>query len=82
MILPNKHITVSESLLGFGAILLNHIRSSIHVDDLWVKFESLDQDTGFAAPQSFDNFILTLDLLFMIGLIELESDGKVRRATR
>jgi hypothetical protein len=80
MILPDKHIFLAESLLGFGAILISLLKTSMHVDDLWLKFTTFSDQSGYPAYQSFDNFLLTLDLLYMIGLLELENDGKVRRA--
>ena len=80
MIVPTKHISVAESILGFGAVLLEGISGSIHVDDLWRRFHRINNSKDYPSYQSFDNFILALDLLYIVGLIELEADGSVTRA--
>ncbi|MDK2951994.1 MAG: phospholipid/cholesterol/gamma-HCH transport system ATP-binding protein, partial [Kosmotogales bacterium] len=40
MILPKKHINLSESYFGFGGFLLKFITEPISIDNLWKKFNS------------------------------------------
>lgn len=72
MILPTKHISVNNSFLGLGGIILVHLNQSKTVTTLW---NEVSKKPEFA---SFERFILTLDLLYMIGAIELE-EGLLRK---
>lgn len=63
MILPNKNIKLSQSLLGTGAIVLEEIKSGQTVSSLWEKVKSYNQ------IQAFEKFVLTLDLLYALNLI-------------
>jgi len=72
MILPSKHIKLSNSLINTGAVLLNRLDGDYTVTLLWDKTRSLSE------IKSFERFILGLDLLFMLGLIEYR-DGLIVR---
>lgn len=75
MILPTKHIPIRHSLLGqAGAIWRRHQRP-ITVSRLWDQFEDSEEF------RSFDRFVLALDLLFLLGLFEIER-GLIRKAGR
>ena len=81
MILPTKHISFSESILGLGAALLELLEQRAHVDELWKKFEKINNTDAYPAYQTFDNFLLALDLLYLLGLLDLEDEGSVCRAS-
>ncbi|WP_416309705.1 ABC-three component system middle component 6 [Spirulina sp. 06S082] len=72
MILPTKHIPVKNSFLGLGGIILVHLDRSKTVTALWNEVSARPE---FA---TFERFILTLDLLYMIGAIELK-EGLLRK---
>jgi hypothetical protein len=74
MILPNKHVSLNKSLLGAGAELLPLITETDSVSTIWQK--ALQQ----TQIRSYSRFILVLDFLFLIGLIDL-SEGMVCRRT-
>ena len=73
MILPTKHITCNNSLIGVGAIILNDINKPISVVKLWEKLKN-DKSIG-----TYERFVLALDLLFIIGAITL-SKGLIRKS--
>jgi hypothetical protein len=74
MILPQKHIHLSESMFGLGGIIISLIEEKTSVDDLWEKYkQSYEKNSSFR--HGFDSFILTLDYLFLIGAIELDDSG-------
>jgi len=76
MILPSKHISFSQSLLGYGSYLLKKIGTGKSVDELY-EISQLDYKNGlYSSKQSFDNLILTLVFLYSIGVID-EHDGTV-----
>lgn len=72
MILPTKHVSIRNSLLGVGAIILEHLNYPRTVASLWT---TLSKNPEIA---TFERFVLALDLLYMIGAIELE-EGLLRR---
>ncbi len=67
MILPTKHVPANESLIGVGAIILQEIRKPISVSMLW-KIIREDESVG-----TYERFILTLDMLHILGIIFLDS---------
>lgn len=83
-ILPEKHLRNSESLLGIGAIILAMLKTGEKdVDSLW-KEVALNEAIALRlhGSVSFDEIILAIDFLFLIGTIEINSDGKVSYASR
>jgi len=75
MILPTKHIKLSNSLLNLGAVLLNNIDHKYTVTLLWDKARTLTE------VKTFERFTLGLDLLFMLGLIEFR-EGLITRVVK
>jgi hypothetical protein len=74
MILPSKTCSLSNSLLGFGTVVLESMTSPTTVTSLWEKIHSDDQQI------TFEKFILTLDLLYLLSVIEFDQ-GLLRRKT-
>lgn len=76
MILPTKHIRISESLIGLGGYLLKLLSEPMTIDDLWIKFSKYN-NKKYPAYHNFDNLVLSLNLLFMIGIIEINNNGEL-----
>ena len=72
MVMPTKHTTVARSILGVGATLLAMLDAPRTVSALW------DQAKRNPAIGSYVRFLLGLDLLFILGAVELRG-GRVRR---
>lgn len=75
MILPDKHVPPGDSLLGVGAVILGQLGQSKSVTALW---ESVRANPHVA---TFERFALTLDLLYLLGALELR-DGRLVRRTQ
>lgn len=75
MILPTKHIRLSNSLISVGAVLLKHMDNNHTVTALWNTANILPE------VRTFERFTLGLDLLFMMGAVEFR-DGLLRRASK
>jgi hypothetical protein len=73
MILPTKHINPLDSLLGVGALILERLKTTKTVTQLWDEMRELPQVV------TFERLVLGLDLLYMMGLVELDG-GVIRRA--
>ncbi len=72
MILPDKNISLSHSLLGMGSIIITELTVPQTVSSLWEKARNYEE------IKTFEKFILTLDLLYILGLIEFD-EGIIRR---
>lgn len=82
MILPSKHLSQDRALLSVGARLLAQLSQPKTMSALWeeVSGPSTTQD-GKRPALRYDAYVLTLDLLFLMGAIELR-DGRLGRKTR
>lgn len=79
MILPTKHLGLNKSLLGVGADVLRILDQPMSVSRLWDELKQ--SRAGLESHRiSFDWFILTLDLLFVVGAVEYQR-GRVTRGS-
>ena len=72
MILPNKFLEEKDSLLYVGALLLDKLDIPSSVSELW------NQVNDNKSVNNYERFIITLDMLYVLNLIELKND-KIRR---
>lgn len=76
MILPTKGIPPRSALISLGGEILRLLTETKTISRLWDDFR---KSRIPAADVTFDWFILSLDLLFLIGAIDFER-GRIRRA--
>ena len=79
MIMPTKHVRAERALIGVGAEVLAIMREPMTVSRLWNEIRDRRSVSSPNAPIDYNWFILALDLLFMIGVIETRT-GVVSRA--
>lgn len=72
MILPNKFLEEKDSLLYVGALLLNKLDVPNSVSELW------NQVNDNKSVNNYERFIIALDMLYILNLIELKNE-KIRR---
>ena len=77
MILPKKQLSVSESFFGFGAFLLQQLSKPMTIDDLWEYYKEEYSNKRYSTKFSFDQYIMALDYLFIIGAIEKNERGSL-----
>jgi hypothetical protein len=79
MILPTKHLSQDRALLSVGAMLLACLSGPMTVSALWevVSQQKQPNEPGKHALR-YDAYVLTLDLLFLIGAIELRHGLLIR----
>lgn len=82
MILPSKHLPQDRALLTVGGHVLKFLSHPKTVSALWEELNKHDEGAFATGPQriSYDWFLLALDLLYALRVIELES-GLVARRT-
>jgi hypothetical protein len=74
MILPTKHLPVDQSLLAGAAAVLVALNRPQTVSATWERVR------GSRAITTFDRFVLSLDLLYALGLVSVNA-GRLTRAT-
>lgn len=80
MLMPDKHIKLSESLLGLGSYVLEALSAPQTIDDLWHSFCKARNTGTYPAQHSFENLVLAVDILYAIGAVaELDQSGVLRR---
>lgn len=75
MILPKKQLSISESFFGFGGFLLQKLDTPVTVDELWEYYKDSYSNKKYPVKFSFDQFIMALDYLFIIGAIRKDEGG-------
>lgn len=80
MILPTKHLRSDRSLLAVGGEVLLILDEPKTVSRLWEEFSSTRSRAASRAPVSYDWFVLSLDVLFILGAVEF-GGGRVVRVT-
>jgi hypothetical protein len=75
VLMPDKHIKLSESLYGLGGYALGLLSKPATIDDLWSEISSDIREGVYPAQHSFENLVLALDALFAIGAVELKPSG-------
>ena len=72
MIMPSKYLREDEALIGISAALLPLVENNGNLTALWESAKRID------AIGSFERFILALDFLYLLGLVDLDKNKIVR----
>jgi len=72
MILPTKHLSPRHSLLGVGAVIVGRLDAPRTISSLWDAVRD-DPDV-----RTFKRFVLALDLLFALGVLDYQ-EGLLQR---
>ena len=65
MIMPNKYLKEEDTLLGASATIFNNLSSKQSLSELW---DLVKEDDSI---YNFERFILSLDMLYILGCIDL-----------
>jgi hypothetical protein len=77
MILPNKYINLAESLLGFSAYLTLFLGTPKTLDELWLNYQQQLATGAYPVSNSFNDMVLSIDLLYLLGLIKAVDGGAI-----
>lgn len=72
MIMPSKYLREDEALIGVSGALLPLVEKNSNLSILWESAKMLD------VVGNLERFILALDLLYLLGLVELRNNELVR----
>lgn len=82
MILPSKKLKPENSLIYIGSVLLDILVEPMTVSRLWEELKRLGPHGQSEQPfVTYDWFILSIDLLFIIGALDL-TQGRINRRSR
>lgn len=81
MLMPKKHIRLSESIIGLAGFLLPYLTEKRTIDYLWKEVKNANTTQTLPAKHSFDNLVLAIDFLFMIGAIICDKEGGLQLET-
>lgn len=79
MIMPQKHISLSESLIGLGAFVLSATKEKRKTLDSVIKDvdKLINRNKNEKIYNNIDNIVLAIDYLFSIGAIDIDDEGRV-----
>lgn len=81
MILPSKGVSASKALITVGGDILGALSdSSLSTTGLWREVSEPRKSSPMVRI-SYDWFVLALDLLFILGAVELTDRGLLTRTT-
>jgi hypothetical protein len=78
MILPTKHVRPDRALIGVGAEILVVLKRPTTMSRLWDEIRGQRTLHTPNAPIEYEWFVLSLDLLYLMGAVDFER-GLVRR---
>lgn len=80
MLLPDKHISFRESIIGFGTTILSFLDRPLTIEQIWKTYQRENPNNN--AIHGFDILVLTLDVLFAIDVISISESGEIARSNR
>lgn len=79
MLLPDKHIKLSESILGLSGFVLGQLDKPRTLDELVTSLAKANKSHKYPTAHSVDHLVLAAAFLFSIGLAEGTADGAIKR---
>ncbi|MER6076984.1 ABC-three component system middle component 6 [Streptomyces sp. NPDC001833] len=80
MITPTKGIAPDRALLAVGAQIVMQLDRPLTVSQAWARLREWRRGHDHPAPLSFGWFVLALDLLYALDLVDLRDDLLTRKA--
>lgn len=79
MILPNKYISLSDSLIGISSLVLEILSSNkMTIDELWDDFNySIRQNKKIKNIPTYNKFVLTINFMYMTNMINYTEKGVI-----
>lgn len=79
MLMPQKHINLSESLIGIGGFILNIVKNKRKTIDTIIKDveKLMNNKKSKKIYNNIDNIILSIDYLYSIGTIDIDEKGRI-----
>ena len=79
MILPTKHLRPNRCLLAVASEVLAFLSEPKTVSRLWDEFSTSRNRKSGRSPMAYEWFVLSLDLLFILGAVNFNR-GRLSRS--
>ncbi len=79
MLMPKKHINLSESLIGIGGIILQCLGKNVKSLDAIISYtdQIIDNNKNRKIYNNTDSILLAIDYLYSIGAIDINEEGGI-----
>lgn len=79
MLMPKKHINLSESLVGIGGIILQCLGESSKSLDAIISYtdQVINNNKNKKIYNNTDHVLLAIDYLYTIGVIDVNNEGGI-----
>ncbi|MFI6057268.1 ABC-three component system middle component 6 [Streptomyces sp. NPDC051286] len=74
MITPTKGVSPDRALLAVGAQIAVQLDRPLTVSQTWARLREWRRENGHPAPLSFGWFVLALDVLHALGIVDLNNE--------
>lgn len=78
MIFPTKHLPIKRALISISAEVYELIGDKSTTSSIWEEYSKMLSKSLRTADVSYDWFILSIDLLYLLKMIEFR-DGFIKR---
>ena len=79
MLLPNKHVKISESILGLSALVLSNLERPLPFDQLMTQLSAKFETPEWPAYHNTETVTLALCFLYSAGMIDVSGRGVLHR---
>ena len=79
MVIPTKGIMPDRALIAVAAQILKQLEEPTTISQTWVKLRAWREQNHHSSPITFGWFTLACDVLYALGVIDLEGDLLIRR---
>ena len=79
MLLPDKHVGISESILALSALVLASLESPRQLDQLMAMLSPKFGTSDWPAFHSTETVSLALCLLYAMGLVDVAENGDIHK---
>ena len=79
MLLPDKHVKISESILGLAALVVVTMEKPLPFDNLMATLISKFETPEWPAYHNTETVSLAVCFLFSVGLVDVTPEGDLYR---
>jgi hypothetical protein len=80
VIIPTKGIAPDRALLAVAAQILQQINEPTTVSQAWTRLRDWREANDHRSPITFGWFALACDVLFSLGVVDLQDELLIRRS--
>ncbi len=79
VLLPDKHLRLSESVLGLAGFVLSFVGNPTTFDALWNRIREQLESPEWPASHGVENFALALCFLYTTDILDVTQSGELYR---